>query len=97
VIDPINRGTVYVVTGLSGVWKSTNGGDSWQMASAGLPDTFIVYYWAIDPQSPNTVYAAGIWRNNRPDAVFKSLDGEQAGRRRMRDCLRPTAGSLLAG
>src|SRR5947209_7335316 len=75
VIDPINRGTVYVVGGLSGVWKSTNGGDSWQMASAGLPDTFIAYYWAIDPQSPNTVYAAGIWRNNRPDAVFKSLDG----------------------
>lgn len=26
VIDPINRGTVYVVSGISGVWKSTDGG-----------------------------------------------------------------------
>jgi photosystem II stability/assembly factor-like uncharacterized protein len=74
-MDPINRGTVYVVTEDSGVWKTTDGGDNWQRAGAGLPDTFVVYSWAIDPQSPGTLYAAGIRRNSTSGAVFKSLDG----------------------
>ena len=75
VIDPINRGTVYVVTYIDGVWKSTDGGNSWQVANAGLPDGFLVNAWAIDPQRPGTLYAAGILKNSRRAAVFKSLDG----------------------
>jgi len=75
VIDPINRGALYLVTGVGGVWKSADGGDSWQPANSGLPDAFIVYAWATDPQSPGTLYAAGVGRINRLYAVFKSLDG----------------------
>lgn len=67
------------------LFKSTNGGANWLPASSGLlvdlvnPDTthFVayvnVYCLAIDPQDPNTLYAAA--NGPRAGGIFKSTDG----------------------
>jgi photosystem II stability/assembly factor-like uncharacterized protein len=73
-VDPQNGSTLYAATNTittrpSGVLKSTNGGDSWQNVSNGLP--FIgenVTALAIDPNHPATLYA------NARDA-YRTTDG----------------------
>jgi photosystem II stability/assembly factor-like uncharacterized protein len=64
------------------LFKSTDGGASWSAASSGLfvnsanPQDFAGYVFVsslvIDPQNPNTLYAAG-WAGN--GGLFKSTDG----------------------
>ena len=51
-----------------GVFKSTNGGESWTAINAGLTNTF-VYALAIDPSAPATLYAGTF------GGVFKSTNG----------------------
>ncbi|MDT7605152.1 MAG: hypothetical protein QOF61_3149, partial [Acidobacteriota bacterium] len=69
--DPTNSGTIYAATA-RGVFKSTNGGNSWTPASTGLPGSpsLPIVSLAIDPASPNTLYAASQFAG-----VFKSTDG----------------------
>jgi photosystem II stability/assembly factor-like uncharacterized protein len=65
-IDPKNPSTVYVTKFLTGVYKSTDGGASWRAANLGMPTnptgfpTCCVSPALIDPQNPNTLYAAGV-------------------------------------
>ena len=73
-VDPFNLGTVYVGR-WSGVLKSNNGGRSWEDSSTGLPGNLIVYTLALDPQSPNILYVAGVLEWTNSSGVFKSLDG----------------------
>ena len=77
-IDPINPSTVYVGTGIpggvgsTGVFKTTNGGDSWNYVSIGLPIQpwlSIVTSLAVDPSNPETVYAGTL------GGVFKTTNG----------------------
>jgi photosystem II stability/assembly factor-like uncharacterized protein len=70
VIDPVNPSILYAAAaGLAGlVFKSTDGGESWNLTNSGLPDTFIQHL-AIDPASPATLYAA------TGAGVFKTIDG----------------------
>ena len=56
------------------VFKSVDGGDSWNPASSGLPEPvqnalFTIPALAIDPSSPETVYAA------TTQGVFKTITG----------------------
>ena len=53
VIDPFNPAIVYV--GGSGVYKSTNGGETWSVTS--FPGGCLAL--AIDPVAPSTLYASG--------------------------------------
>jgi photosystem II stability/assembly factor-like uncharacterized protein len=74
-IDPTTPTTVYAGTSGGGVFKSTDGGNSWSAANVGLT-ALDVRALAIDPQNPTTLYAgtyssAGI----SGDTVFKSTDG----------------------
>jgi hypothetical protein len=39
-----------------GVFKSIDGGLSWQLASEGLPDEPVITSLAIDPQNPQRLY-----------------------------------------
>jgi len=64
--DPADSNTFYL--GSSGVYKSTNGGESWSLL--GLQDELIQTV-AVDPTNRLTIYAAGNSTNN----FFKSLDG----------------------
>jgi len=63
----------YISSGTPHVYKSTNAGANWSISDTGLTD--IVQTFAIDPRSPNTLYA--VTRPNAPVAVklFKSIDG----------------------
>jgi photosystem II stability/assembly factor-like uncharacterized protein len=52
-----------------GVYKSVNGGNSWQVRNQGLGEEW-VYSLAIDPVSTNVIYAA-----THAAGVYKSVDG----------------------
>jgi photosystem II stability/assembly factor-like uncharacterized protein len=66
---PVITQVVYVGTRDAGVFKTTNGGQSWQPARNGL--TFYpIRSLQIDPQHPNTLYAGTDF-----DGIWKSTDG----------------------
>ena len=72
-VDPTDSNTVYVGTDV-GVFKSIDGGNNWTTMNVGLaPPGQIteVNLLMIDPQHPNTVYAASLNRRG----LFKSTDG----------------------
>ncbi len=72
VIDPTNPNIMYIATGdrdsyflnTSGVFKSTDGGNTWQ-ATGSLFTASKIYRLLINPQNPNILYIAsnfGIWK-----------------------------------
>jgi Viral BACON domain len=83
-IDPLNPDTLYAgttdyysprgVVPFLGLFKSTDGGDSWFAINNGLSDLFgnvsIITAVAIDPDDPNILYAGTSGRG-----VFSSADG----------------------
>ena len=77
VIDPNNTQTIYIATESAvfgetyndgGVYKSTNGGNSWTQVSNGLSNTEVKCL-AIDPKNTQLIYAGTL------GGVFKSTDG----------------------
>lgn len=78
--DPVNPSTLYAGT-YDGVFKSTDGGASWNPANIGLPPTDPEGYYAsvdglaIDPQNPSTLYAVANPPNAQGEVLFKSIDG----------------------
>ena len=100
VIHPANPDIVYVAaignlwgyTGQRGVFKTTDGGKTWQKLGGGLPDdgktggTDLV----IDPSNPNVLYAAMYQRLRLPyrfdsggpnGGIFKTTDGGRTWRK----------------
>jgi len=67
--DPSNERVLYAGTWGSGVYKSGDGGASWQAVNHGLANLYINSL-AIDPTQPSTIYA-GTYR----DQLYKSTDG----------------------
>jgi len=65
-IDPVTPSTLYAGTD-GGVFKSTNGGATWEAANARLTDMDVTVL-AIDPTTPAILYAGTV------DGVFKSTD-----------------------
>ncbi len=55
-IDPGNSSIVYVLTTPGGLFKSVDGGASWQSAVSGLAGESVTAV-AIDSQTPPTLYA----------------------------------------
>ena len=71
-LDPQTPTTLYACTLESGVFKSIDGGGSWQPVNAGLTDKLkFIQELAIDPQTPATLYAG------TESGVFKTTDGGQ--------------------
>jgi photosystem II stability/assembly factor-like uncharacterized protein len=71
-IDPQSTMTIYAgnsLTGGGGIFKSTDGGSTWNTASSGLPDGGVMDL-AVDPQNEGTLYVS-----NRASGVFQSTDG----------------------
>ena len=64
---PSNAQTLYVTTTDAGVFRSTDGGGTWQPASGGLPETYLPGL-AVDPNDPLVAYAGG-------SVVYKTSDG----------------------
>lgn len=76
-VHPTDSNTIFVGAAAGGIWKTSNGGTSWNVYSDSLP-TLGVSAIAIDPNTPNTMYF-GSGDRDAGDAlgrgVFKSTDG----------------------
>jgi len=85
-VSPSNLNTIYVGTGLNtihgdetygnGVYKSTNGGETWQ--HLGLQDTQHIARILVDPRNPDLVLVAALghpYGPNEERGVFRSTDG----------------------
>jgi len=68
-VDPMNHLVAYVGTQSHGVYKTTNGGDSWQAINEGLA-SLSIYVIIIDPHRSNRLYVG-----TSSAGVFKSADG----------------------
>lgn len=66
-VDPVDPLTSYAGT-TKGLFKTTNGAESWHRIGEALPDQFISSM-VVDPTHPATLYIGG------RAGVFKSLDG----------------------
>src|SRR4030042_5800282 len=79
-IDPQQRDIAYASLQLRGIYKTTNGGNTWSGVNTGLTSIYITQI-VIDPGTPSTVYASAIQRGGGgawgPGGVYKSTDGAQ--------------------
>lgn len=71
VVNPKAPQTIYAASWGGGVYKSLDGGRSWEYSSQGLENLTVVSL-ALDPQKPDTLYA-GTYHGK----LFKSTDGGQ--------------------
>src|SRR6185503_20961482 len=77
-VDPINPDVMYAAAVAGGIWKTTNGGDSWAPLNDFLAN-IAVTCMAIDPSNPNVLYAGtgeGFFNADgvRGAGIFKSND-----------------------
>jgi len=85
-IDPQAPKTIWAGTGESwtrnsvsignGIYKSTDGGDSW--TNMGLPNSERISKIIVDPKDGNTVYACApgkLWSDSEDRGVYKTADG----------------------
>jgi photosystem II stability/assembly factor-like uncharacterized protein len=72
VIHPINPSIMWLGGVSGGIWKTTNGGESWHTNTDFLPSLDISCL-AIDPRDPDVLYAG----TDYPDAIgiYKTTDG----------------------
>jgi photosystem II stability/assembly factor-like uncharacterized protein len=56
IVDPTTPNVIYAAAAAGGVWKSTNGGDSW-MPMMDDANGIAMGTLAFDPSSPSTIYA----------------------------------------
>ena len=73
IIDPQNPQTLYVGTFMDGIFKSTNGGRSWQPANAALTGSEIDEL-VLDPHNSQVLYAVTT-SDTDTSHLFKSSDG----------------------
>ncbi|HSN87946.1 MAG TPA: hypothetical protein VL025_14400, partial [Thermoanaerobaculia bacterium] len=69
--DPVHTGRVYAATLENGVFRSTDGGASWEPMNRGLPPTLrLVEFLVVTPTNPPVLYASAFdsW-------LFRSVDG----------------------
>jgi photosystem II stability/assembly factor-like uncharacterized protein len=78
-IDPQNTRTLFANHcggGSCGLFKSTDGGEHWVEPKPGIPfHGNGVAALAVDPQTPNTAYAASASPDKRTSGLWKSIDG----------------------
>src|ERR1700674_2471629 len=74
--DPQNPDHIFLGTSTGTLFSSTDGGHSWsRFAHLGSGDDYVIDHLAIDPQSPNKMYAAA-WsvENQQAGDLFRSDD-----------------------
>ena len=71
-VDPLHTGTVYAVLTQGGIYKTSNGGNTWSRSTAGgiLRD----YTVAVDPTRPATIYAAGVTVTGEGPWILRSTN-----------------------
>ena len=75
VINPQNPSIMYAGSATGGVFKSIDGGATWNNVTDGLPDLSIGAL-AMDPSNPNVVYAGTgeSWGSHPGAGIFKTSD-----------------------
>ena len=78
-VHPANPGIIYIGTASGGLWKSVNGGASWQSVMD-REGAYSMGWVTLDPQNPNIVWVGTGERNSQRsvaygDGVYKSEDG----------------------
>jgi photosystem II stability/assembly factor-like uncharacterized protein len=73
VFDPFDSQVIFAATQHGGVWRSSDGGQTWSQAAAGMDPNEIVAKLLPDPNYPNLLYAATI-----SSGVYVTLDGGQS-------------------
>src|SRR5919197_147195 len=78
-VDPTNKAVIYIGAASGGVWKTVNGGASWQPVFD-TQGSFSIGWITVDPQHPNVVWVGTGERNSQRsvayvDGVYKSEDG----------------------
>ncbi len=71
-LDPVNEDVVYVGTEFAGIFKSSNGGQSWAAANIGLTST-LVQALAVDPTNSANVYAGtsgGVYKSTNSGGAW---------------------------
>ncbi len=71
VFDLKDTAAIYAATGSSEIFKTTDGGDSWNAINS-IPASSALYSLAIEPRSPATIYAG------TGHGVYKSVDGGES-------------------
>ena len=61
-VDPTNKSTIYIGAASGGVWKTTNGGASWQPIFD-KQGSFSIGWITIDPQHSNIIWVGTGERN----------------------------------
>jgi photosystem II stability/assembly factor-like uncharacterized protein len=74
-VDPRNHNVLYVAFEGAGVFKSTNGGDSWTAINTGLDDLG-VFGIALDADSPEILYVS------TNSSVYKTASGGELSERK---------------
>ncbi len=72
VVDPTDSGVIYASTAYAGVYKSIDGGNSWQPIMNGLNEGKVGSL-AINPQEPDTIFAATV-----SGGLYKTTNGGQS-------------------
>ncbi len=65
-IDPLNPATIYAASRTGGIIKTSDGGQTWAKANAGLTNRDM-YALAVDPRNPQILFAStegGVFRSN---------------------------------
>jgi len=78
-VDPANTSTFYVGAASGGVWKTVNGGATWQPVFD-TQGSFSIGWITIDAKRPNVVWVGTGERNSQRsvgygDGVYRSDDG----------------------
>ena len=77
-IDPTDTNTMYVGSGKSGVWKTTDGGNSWAPVADNLP-TLEIAAIAIDPSNSSRIFVVtthnGVFRSDNAGNSWTSIHG----------------------
>jgi hypothetical protein len=68
--DPTAPSKLYAAT-LAGLYRSSDGGNSWTASNTGLPSIPEIRAIAVDPELPTTLYAGGI----DSAKLYKSING----------------------
>jgi photosystem II stability/assembly factor-like uncharacterized protein len=96
-IDPTNPKVIYATTWDmqrtpwsirsggpgSGIWKTTDGGDTWTRLSTGLPSMMGRIGLAVAPATPNRIYAlveadsGGMYRSDDAGATWRRVSGSR--------------------
>jgi photosystem II stability/assembly factor-like uncharacterized protein len=69
IVHPTNANTAWAATAGAGVFRTFNGGNTWQSISNGL-SSLVVANLALNPQNLNELYAAVV-----DNGVFKTVNG----------------------